>query len=404
MTDVPGSPFSAVDATLGYLYQIRSALLWSLRRLPVDPAFLVSLETLDDVTFETVRGDPTDLVQTKHHRAGISALEDWSPDIWKSLRIWFEGAASGAIPSTARLFLVTTGTATDGSAASHLRVSGRDVAAAQQALNATASTSTNRANEPAYRAYRAASHADQRAILDRVVVLDASPSVADLDAELRQSVYWAAGREHHVVFLTHLEGWWIRRVLRQLTDPTSSRIGSFELESQMSDLREQFKQESLPIDEDLIDFTLDDATRTAHENSTFVRQLELVKAGKRRVAAAIRDYYRAFEQRSRWLRDDLVVGMDLCRYENRLIEEWEIVFEAMRDELGDSATEEARQVAARSVLAWAERTIIPIRQNVAEAFVCRGSFHMLSDDMRIGWHPEFQNRLAALLGVEEGVR
>ncbi|WP_416208261.1 ABC-three component system protein [Halomonas sp.] len=67
---------------------------------------------------------------------------------------------------------------------------------------------------------------------------------------------------------------------------------------------------------------------------TSFNQLDLIKAGKRRVAAAIRDYYRAFEQRSRWLRDELVVGLDLRRYEKRLIEEWDLVFEGMRDELG----------------------------------------------------------------------
>ena len=170
----------------------------------------------------------------------------------------------------------------------------------------------------------------------------------------------------------------------------------------MSDLREQFKQESLPIDDDLLEFTLDDATKAAHEDSTFVRQLEIIKAGKRRIAAAIRDYYRAFEQRSRWLRDDLIVGLDLHKYEKRLAEEWELIFEAMRDDLGDAATNDAKEQAARSVLAWAERATIPIRPNVTEPFVSRGSLHMLSDEARIGWHPEFRERLASFLSAKEG--
>ena len=41
------SQFSAVDASLGYLYQVRLALLWALRRLKADPDFLVGVETLD---------------------------------------------------------------------------------------------------------------------------------------------------------------------------------------------------------------------------------------------------------------------------------------------------------------------------------------------------------------------
>src|SRR4051812_16938648 len=47
-----GNRFSAVDATLGYLYQVQLALLWALRRSWDKPDFLVSLEILDDVAFE----------------------------------------------------------------------------------------------------------------------------------------------------------------------------------------------------------------------------------------------------------------------------------------------------------------------------------------------------------------
>lgn len=396
------SPFSAVDPTLGYLYQVRLALFWSLHRLKNDPDFLVGIETLDDVTFETTGGTPSDLLQTKHHKSGMGSLTNASPDLWKTLRIWFEGLTSGEIPSTANLYLVTTGNAPDNTAAAHLRALSRDIAAAQQALDTTASSFTSQTNAAAYKAYLATNTSTRSTILNKVVVLDASSDISDLDSDLRQEIYWAVDREHHSSFLERLEGWWFRRVLRQLTNANGERIGSIELETQMSDLREQFKQESLPIDDDLLEFTLDDATRTAHESSVFVRQLELVKAGKRRIAAAIRDYYRAFAQRSRWIREDLVAGMDLHKYEKRLTEEWELVFEAMRDDLGDSAANDAQEKAARSVLAWAERATIPIRPNVTEPFVSRGSFHMLSDEVRIGWHPDFRNRLEQLLSSKEG--
>jgi len=403
MNDVPNtSSFTAADATIGYLYQVRSALLWALRRLKSEPEFLVSIETLDDVAFETVGGDVTDLLQTKHHRKGTASLTDASPDLWKTLRIWFETYASGQIPPNANLYLVTTGIAPDSSAASLLRAVARDVVVAQQALYATAASSTNQTNQRAYKAYLGATQGVRTSILDRVVIIDAAPTIADLDGELRQEVYWAAGKEHHTVFLERLEGWWLRRVLRQLSHSDHNRVSGVELEAQMSDLREQFKQESLPIHDDLLEFTLDDAARAAHEDSTFVRQLEIIKAGKRRVAAAIRDYYRAFEQRSRWLRDELIVDLELDKYEKRLAEEWEIVFEAMRDDLGDAATNDAKEQAARSVLAWAERTTIPIRPKVTEPFVSRGSLHMLSDEARIGWHPEFRDRLASFLRAKEG--
>ena len=391
------NPFSAADAATGYLYQIRVALLWSLQRLRSGSDFTVSLETLDDVAFET-KGNPTDLLQTKHHRTREAALTDASVDLWKSLRVWFEGRANQSIPSSATLYLITTSTAPESSAPSKLRRLNRNVSAALSALTTVAQTSTNQTNLAAYKIFLSASAAERLAILEQITVVDGSAQITDLDKSLRDEIFWASDRKYHDPFLERVEGWWFRRSLKQLTS-SSDRILSDELEAEMSDLREQFKLDSLPIDGDLLDFTLDDATYEAHSDTTFVRQLEIIKAGKRRIAAAVRDYYRAFTQRSRWTRDNLLLVGELEKYQKRLVEEWEIVFEAMKDELGADVADNAKERAAREVLKWAERISIPIRPGVTEPFVTRGSLHMLADDMKVGWHPEFENHLASVLGL-----
>lgn len=392
--------FSAADSALGYLYQARLGLLWALRRVKESSDFVVSLETIDDVTFES-NGRPDELLQTKHHLTRPANLTDASPDFWKSLRVWFEGASGRTIPPQTHLYLVTTSSAGVGSAAAKLRQNDRDTAAALAALEATAQTSGSQENAPAYAVFLATSVPERRAILERVVILDRTPTIADLNDDLKQELYWATERQHQDAFLQYLEGWWLRRVITQLARiNVGDRILGAELESQMSDLREQFKQDSLPIADDLLNFTPDDAAIAAHENSLFVRQLELVKAGKRRVALAVQDYYRAFEQRSRWLRHDLLMVGDLTTYERRLVQEWAHVFEAMRDELGANATDQAKESAARAVLQWAERTCIPIRPAVTEPFVSRGSLHILADDLKVGWHAEFHDRLSHLLARE----
>jgi hypothetical protein len=395
--------FSAVDAALGYLYQVRVALLWALRSLKSGPEFVMSLETLDDVVFEMKGGTPKELLQTKHHRSREAHLTDASTDLWKSLRVWFEGHAAKSIPADAVFYLLTTATAPEVSAAFRLRVTDRDIDAALTALETTARSSLNKANASAYAAFLDASLTTRKKIIERIIVIDAAPSVSDLDQELRAEVFWAVDRKYQDAFLERLEGWWLRRTLKQLVDiARGDRILSEEIEAQMADLRDQFKQEALPIDEDLVEFTLNGATEAAHAESMFVRQLELIKAGNIRIAAAVRDYYRAFEQRSRWLRNDLLFVGDLDRYERKLIEEWELVFEAMRDDMGSVAADDAKERAARDVLKWVERATIPIRPSVTEPFVTRGSLHMLADEVRVGWHPEFRVRLAHLLGVREG--
>lgn len=395
-----GNQYSAADSALGYLYQARLALLWALKRLKDSSDFLVSLETIDDVTFEA-KGRPDELLQTKHHLTRPASLTDASPDLWKSLRVWFEGTSGKNIPSQTQLYLVTTSSAGIGSAAAKLLHRDRDIDGALASLEATAQTSSNAENAKAYAAFLGTPLAERRSILERVVILDKTPTIGVLSDELKTELFWATERRHQDAFLQYLEGWWFRRVITQLARLSSSdRILGAEIESQLSDLREQFKQDALPIAEDLLHFSPDDAAIAAHGDSLFVQQIELAKAGKRRVAAAVRDYYRAFEQRSLWLRHDLLMVGDLGSYEKRLVEEWELVFEAIKDELGATAADLAKEEAARKVLRWAEQASIPIRPAVTEPFVTRGSLHLLADKLRIGWHVEFSDRLKHLLKSE----
>lgn len=53
--------------------------------------------------------------------------------------------------------------------------------------------------------------------------------------------------------------------------------------------------------------------------------------------------------------------------------------------------------AGRALLKWAEDAHVSIRSGVNVPWVCRGSLHMLAEDMRVGWHPQFETRLKAVL-------
>lgn len=389
--------FSAADAALGYLYQCRMALLSALRRVRLGAEFLLYLETLDDVLFEH-EGAALELLQTKHHKQQAANLTDASPDLWKTVRVWCEGTASGAILPLADLYLITTSTAGEGSVASYLRSEGRDVQKAAERLRSTAQSSINQTNQAGYAAFLALTQNAQRELLERVIVLDAAPNIVDLYAELRKEVRWAADREQIEPFLRRLEGWWLRRAIQQLVSTSRAPVLSDEFESQMDDLREQFKRDALPIDDDILAAEVD---ASVYQDAIFVRQLQLIGIGAQRILGAIREYFRAFEQRSRWVREDLLLVGEIEKYERRLVEEWEIVFARMKDELGSSMAEELKQKAAREVYKWVEEKVIPIRPNVTEPFVTRGSYQLLSDRLRVGWHPQFLDRLRHLLEEQE---
>lgn len=117
-----------------------------------------------------------------------------------------------------------------------------------------------------------------------------------------------------------------------------------------------------------------------------------------RIRNAITSYLQAFRQRSAWTRDDLLFDADLQKYDQRLHTEWELQFAQACDELGTSPSEEVMARAGRAILKWAEDAHVPIRSGVNVPWVCRGSLHMLAEDQRLGWHPDFRARLQAIFG------
>lgn len=390
---------SAASSALGYLYQCRYALLESLKRLRKDQEFLVSIETLDDVVFEET-GEPPELLQTKHHLNNAGDLTDSSPDLWKTIRIWCEAIKTGNLPKGSLFFLITTAQTADGSATNYLKPNAsRNPESAMQRLNSTAESSSNKTNEIAYRAYRLLNDEQKRQLLESVFVVDGAPNIHDLDAELKEVVYYAVEQRFLESFLQRLEGWWYRRAVKHLINSNAKPIMSEELDSEVISLREQFKQESLPIDEDIMRASVD---ASGYQDRLFVQQLRLIEIGNPRIFHAIRNYFRAFEQRSRWVREDLLLVGELDHYEERLIEEWDILFQQMRDELGESATEKAKKDAAQTLYKWVETGILPqIRSNVTEPSIARGSYQILSDATRIGWHLEFRERLQQLFEGQE---
>ena len=397
------SVFSATGSLIGYLFQCRYALLESLRRLRTTQEFTVSLETLDDVVFEA-NGDPPELLQTKHHLNRAANLTDASPDLWKTLRIWCEGLSNGTIPGDSTFFLITTGQAPEGSAAQYLRANeDRDISKALERLSATAESSTNQDNEKAYTAFRGLSEDDRRKLVTAMVVVDGVPAIANLDAALREIVFYAVERRFLDPFLERLEGWWLRRAIKHLTRAeTIAPILSEELVAETTRLREQFKQDNLPIDDEILRASVD---ASGYQDKIFVHQLRLIEVGNSRIFHAIRNYFRAFEQRSRWIREDLLLVGELDRYEDRLIEEWDLLFQRMRDELGDETAELAKTRAATTLYHWVETGVhLPIRPGVNEPSISRGTYQMLADSMRVGWHPDYAELLKQVLEPQESQR
>ncbi len=377
----------AAPSALGYLFQCRYALLAGLEALPNSPGLLVSVEKFDDVAFEA-GGDPTEVIQTKHHVDRAGDLSDASVDLWKTLGIWLSRVVEDIeAPFRMRFVLLTTAQAPAGSAASFLRVRERDEEAADKLLLRATIASKNKQTAEARKAYAAMPEQLRVSLLRAVMILDGSPNVLDVREEIARELRHAAQRDQIDNLVERLEGWWFGAVIRAMSSAAPTAIPVLAIEQRIDELREEFKRDALPVDFKAV---VPSVTVIAElDKRPFVQQLRKIEIGPKRIEYAIRDYYRASEQRSRWAREDLLIDGELEHYERDLTEAWEPRHAAIFED-ADGCSHEGKVKLGQNLFRWAEQDAnFPLR-TVRDRFLTHGSYHILANRYEVGWHPDFK--------------
>ena len=405
MTATTTDKYSAGEQGLGYMYQARLALL-RLLQLPEDTA--VFLEKDDDIDFIDSVGEKS-LASLKHKAVG-DRLSDLSTDFWKSVNIWLARyKRDGRAASNLQFFLFTTGTVSADSFLTHLLpdqpvVSG-DAATLTELANAALAKSKSTLVGSIAAEFNELSDPDKQDFLERILILDASPRIENIPSIIKDKHMRSIRREHREFVFERLEGWWTDAVIKQLTGARTEGIVGSEVSHKLSDFAEEYKADNLPIT--FRGKAPANEIDTETDPRLFVAQLRNIGISSNRIRSAILDYYRAFEQRSAWARENLLVSGEVEEYEDRLADEWSRYKDVVFEKLTDDSAEDALCEAGVTLYNWAEfetgkMESLRIRAGVTEPYVLRGSFHILADgkpEPRVYWHPRFLDRLGKVLGV-----
>jgi hypothetical protein len=378
--------YDATASLTGYLYQCRYALLAGLEASKTKPALVVTIERFDDIAFESEE-DVAQAIQTKHHGTA-GELSDASVDLWKTLAIWIDRTvANPQLPFETQLVIVTTATAPEASAAELLRGdrAQTDVRKACDILVETASKSKNSATQAARTSFLGLSDEVRLSLLSAIVVYDNAPSIIDVRDEIEALVAFSAPAHQVGTLVDYLEGWWFAQVIEMLAGTSSGGTSVTAIRSKVDELREHFKIDQLPLTEGAAEATTEQ--QMAAGERMFVQQIRAVGIGEQSIKTAIRDYYRASAQRSRWARESLLLDGETTRYDAELKDRWSREFEANRENI-DSTSESQKLDCGRKNFHWANRSQISFR-NRSEMWLTAGSFQMLADDLHIGWHPDY---------------
>lgn len=379
------SKFAARSSVMGFIYQFRYALLESLRRIP-EP-FTVSIETLDDIVFKDSNLKIV-LIQTKQHLATKTVnLTNSSPDLWKTLRIWCTEILAGRCTDS-DFYLVTTSQASERSIGAFLSPDKkkRDVNEALKLLNSVSKSKTEM-NKESYKIFKSLTKEQKTNLMERVFVLDQSPSIIDIDDILEEEMQWTVRPSLLDNFLSRLEEWWLNRIFIHLKND-SDIISSDEIQAKVDLLREQFNKEDLPIDDDIKYLEVNESDC---ENFIFVHQLNCIKIGRDRIINAMEEYYQTFVQRSRWIDEGIVYPDEIDEYDEELQKKWKILFLQKKDKMSVNPTDNEKIEIGKELYAEIEKFESPtIRRNVTKTFLIRGSYHILANDLDVGWHLDFK--------------
>lgn len=393
--------FAANASMLGYLYQIRYALLLLFQAGQEDTSLELSLEALDDIAFEK-SGTALELIQTKHH-AKQADLSDVSADLWKTLRIWCIHAKANP-GTTARLTLITTGVATAGSAAEILRPSGsRNIPAVRQQLVAIAGAGSNQSLKSSYDAFLNLTTAEQDAVLSRINIIDQTHRIQDLPLQIKRFLTYSVAPRYVDDLFERLEGWWAQRAVEMLQAPATSPalIDAAALRNRVVNLSHAYTETNFP-DHFPTAMVMDEVDLPPNER-VFVAQLRLVLNSDTRLRHAIGQYYRAYNQRSKWLEAGLTDAEELDLYADYLHEEWTLQFARMHEEIGELPDKDTLRRLGLQLFNWAnDKNWKPIRRDYSNGAYPRGSLHILANAQRIGWHPHFKEELAAIMADAAG--
>lgn len=389
------SSHDASPQMLGYLFQVRCAL--ALLLADENEKTSLCVEKFDDIAFSNDSKDPNTLIQTKHHVNKRGDLTDASVDLWRTLNIWIDHSIKYDVSET-KFVIITTANAPVNSASSLLRYENRDAASAYRLLKATAETSGNKANIGYYAAFLNVPEEKMRAILGNATIIDAFGNIASVGNAIKKELRYATRSDFEGRVYERIEGWWFEKCIEALSSQQPVFIAQEQVRSRIRDISEEYTPDNLPIDIDLAEGI--DLVELPGTERVFCEQLKLIAVNEKRLKIAVRNYYRAFSQRNNWIKDDLLYINELEDYERKLVEEWEHLFARMQDEVSENSDEGSKQKTGRALFDCIEDRDIRIRPQCSEPFVMRGSYHILANQLTVGWHLDFLDRLKSILPRE----
>jgi hypothetical protein len=357
----------------------------------------VKLENLDDV--EVGNLNKVELHQTKFHNSKAANLTDAGVDIWKTIRVWSEMTVSQKIDlDNVLLVLVTTSETSPNSALYELtenKTGKKSIQDIVNRLNEVTQISKSGKNpdtkssglQSSFDAYNELTDEQKNKLIKSIYIRDNALSFDDLKRQVQSELQFTFLENQIETAFKDLEGWWYEQCIQHLQG-NKNEISLNDTKAYISYLNDKNKSDNLPIDNNIRSA---EVLETDYVEMCFVKQLQEIGIGEHTMKQSKRDYYRASEQRSKWVREHLIPIEEEYDYEFRLRDDWRDKFSFLQDDIQNDSDEIVKEKCRQFYKSHYVENYpnIFIRPRVIEIFLVKGSCQMLADKQGIAWHPKY---------------
>jgi hypothetical protein len=387
---------SADASALGFYYQSFFALKTLIALGGDDSA--VAIERADDV--ELQQGGLALLFQLKHSMSATpTAITISSRALWRSLKVWidvlpklslsqtlFHLVTVGPIASTSPLEVLKTASGDRKPLAAAFVAEAERVIAERQVAALAGKALPHADRFEGCAAFLALTATARLNLLRRIRCEPGSLPIDQMEGQIASLLTLIKPGDRAEVAKRLIE-WWDRQVVYALCGARLQFITRTEFQEQLTELIADIEQDKLIADFETITQPAD-----YQPDGMLTRQITLVDGQGSDLTKAIREEWRARQQRSKWINDKPGMAVTIDLYDRLLKEHWSDRHSEIAENCVDLA-EADKRAKGLALLRWshndAPKAVRPIVEGFEASYYVRGSFQVLAIAREVGWHPQY---------------
>lgn len=375
------STHTASGQALGYYFQLERALSWIAQSRM---GTVVGMETEDDVVVTLTDGHS---IREQDKSSTTSyPFSTRNSDFWKTLNIWLEGIKEKEIDPALTTFYMVTNKASTDSLAREMGLADDDAKAKVCITKLrTEGASIETAIKPIVQKVLAYSDQDLLILVKNIRYKDGAETyskdnlVSDLqivedDPQITERI------------INELTGWLFNEVVESWRAKQPALVDRDALirtkNNIISSIRETMINDNIfAITEITAQQELD------HQESIFVKQLDLVNASDEEIMEAIHDYLNSISKKTGIATKGYVTHAELEEMESELIKRWKTIFRSMK--IVHKTTHSPEDIGHLILLSTLDHNATLGRYKMQNYFLTRGTYHLQADKIQLGWHPDY---------------